>query len=111
MSPGEIYMADLDTGRRPAVIVSREKLNRGRYVVVVLCTSAHVATRSSLPNCVPFTAGQFGLTKDCVAQCEAILFVDRSRLDATPLGVLDAAALRDVIRAIGNVIEADCEPV
>lgn len=86
------------------------ELNRGRDVVVVLCTSADFANRSVLPSCVPFRAGEFGFTKDCVAQCEAILFVEKSRLDADPIGQLDEAALREVIRAIGNVLDADCEP-
>ena len=110
MKPGAIYMADLDTGRRPAIIVSREELNRGWYVVAVLCTSAHYAVRSTLPNCVAFRAGQFGFTADCVVQCEAILFLDKSRLDANPIGALDESAMRDVIRAIGNVLDANCEP-
>ena len=111
MQPGEVYMVHLDSGRRPAIIISREELNRGRYVVAVLCTSAQFAARSVLPNCVPFRAGEFGFTKDCVAQCESILFLDTSRLDATPVGVLDETAVRDVVRVIGHVMEADCEPV
>ena len=109
MKPGEIYMADLETGRRPAIVVSREHLNRGRYTVVVLCTSTEFARRSQLPNCVPFRAGEFGFTKDCVAQCEAILFLDKVRLDQVSLGVLSDEALRDVIRSIGNMLDADCE--
>lgn len=111
MNPGEIYLASLDIGRRPAIIVSREALNRGNSVVVVLCASAKFASRSQLPNCVPFRAGQFGFTSDCVAQCESIQFLDKARLDPMPLGILDEVTLRDVIRAIGNVLDADCEPI
>jgi mRNA-degrading endonuclease toxin of MazEF toxin-antitoxin module len=68
--------------------------------------------RSKLPNCVPFEAGQFGVTTDCVAQCENVLSIDKMQidLDAGPIGVLDSLALRDVIKAIGYVIESDCEP-
>ncbi|MGL6097254.1 MAG: hypothetical protein ACRC7O_15830 [Fimbriiglobus sp.] len=42
-----------------------------------------------------------------------VLSVELAQLDTTrgPLGVLDAAALRDVIRATGYVIASDCEPV
>ena len=40
LQPGEIYLADTTAGKRPAVIVSREELNRGRWVVAVLVTSA-----------------------------------------------------------------------
>lgn len=114
MKPGEIYTVDLDAGgRRPGIVVSREDLNQGRYVVMVLCTSAKFATRAHLPNCVPFQAGEFGFTKDCVAQAEAILFIDKTRIDVAqgPLGILDKQRMRDVIKAIGYVIDSDCEPV
>jgi mRNA-degrading endonuclease toxin of MazEF toxin-antitoxin module len=111
MNPGEIYMADLgDATPHPVIIVSREELNRGDRAVVVFCTSRRSGVRSSLPHCVPFQAGQFGFTKDCVAQCENIFVVDKNRLDSNPIGILDAVALRDVIKAIGNVIDSDCEP-
>lgn len=112
MEPGEIYWADLPMGRRPIIVVSREDLNRGNYVVAVLCTSANFATRSQLPNCVPLQTGEFGVTKDCVAQCETISFVDKADIDTASgtIGVLDDARMRDVIRAIGHVVEADCEP-
>lgn len=114
MKPGEIYMVDLDaSGFRPGIVVSREDLNQGNYTVMVLCTSTRFTVRSQLPSCVPFRTGQFGFTKDCVAQCESILFVEKSRLDLTQgtLGVLDEAALRDIIKAIGHVIDSDCEPI
>jgi len=112
MEPGEIYWADLPTGRRPAIVVSREDLNRGTYVVAVLCTSSNYATRSQLPHCVPFQAGEFGLPKDCVAQCETISFLDKTDIDTSSgsIGVLDEARMREIIRAIGHVLEADCEP-
>jgi mRNA-degrading endonuclease toxin of MazEF toxin-antitoxin module len=113
MNPGEIYWADFSTGRRPVIVVSREALNRGSYVVAVLCTTARVEQRAKLPNCVPFVAGEFGLPKDCVAQCETVTFLERSDLDESGgmIGRLDAARLRAVVRAIGNVIQAECEPV
>lgn len=114
MRPGEVYMADFDqAGRHPVVVVSREDLNRGRYALVVVCTSARFNVRRTLPNCVPFLVGEFGFTADCVAQCENILSIDKQQLDQAtgPIGVLDDTALRNVIKAIGYVIESDCEPV
>ena len=93
----------------PVIVVSREELNRGDRLVVVLCTSQKFAVRSTLPHCVPFKAGQFGFTKDCVAQCENFL-VSKDSLQATPLGTLSDVALRDVIKAIGHVLDSDCEP-
>ena len=114
IEPGEIYLADFaEAGPHPVIVVSREELNRGRYALVVVCTSARFTARSRLPNCVPFQAGQFGFTADCVAQCENVLSIDKTQLDldAGPIGVLDAGVLRDVIKAIGYVLESDCEPV
>jgi mRNA-degrading endonuclease toxin of MazEF toxin-antitoxin module len=106
-------MADFDqAGPHPVVIVSRENLNRGRYALVVVCTSARFFVRSVLPNCVPFRAGQFGFTADCVAQCDNMLSIEKVQLDlsAGPFGLLDDMAMRNVIKAIGHVIESDCEP-
>jgi len=114
IQPGEIFMADFgQAGPHPVIVVSREDLNRGRYVLAVVCTSARFAVRNKLPNCVPFRAGDFGFTADCVAQCENMLSVDKGQLDlaAGPLGVLDDVALRDVIKAFGYVIDSDCEPL
>ncbi len=112
IKPGEIYLADTEAGKRPAVIVSREELNRGRWVVAVLITSANFAARSSRPHCVPFRAGEFGLSKDCVAQAEAIAYLAIADLDidAGILGVLDDVRMRDLIRAVGNMMGSDCEP-
>jgi mRNA-degrading endonuclease toxin of MazEF toxin-antitoxin module len=111
MNPGEIYMADLgEAAPHPVIVVSREELNRGDRLVVVLCTSQKFAVRSALPHCVPFRAGEFGFTKDCVAQCENIFLVSKDSLEASPIGVLSDLAVRDVIKAIGNVIDSDCEP-
>ncbi|HZW34331.1 MAG TPA: hypothetical protein VFF52_26650 [Isosphaeraceae bacterium] len=87
-------------------------LNRGHWVVAVLMTSTQCAVRSTLPHCVRFSAGEFGLTKDCVAQAEAITYIVVSELDldAGVLGVLDDVRMRDRIKAIGNMMGSDCEP-
>ncbi len=107
-------MADFDqAGPHPVIVVSREDLNRGRYALVVVCTSARFAVRSTLPNCVPFRAGQFGFTTACVAQCDNMLSIEKTQFDLAsgPIGVLDGIAMRDVIKAIGHVMASDCEPV
>ena len=114
IKPGEIYTAELlGAGPHPVIVVSREKLNRGNYALAVVCTSARLSVRRTLPNCVPVRAGQFGFTTDCVAQCENLLSIDKTQLDlaAGPSGVLDDIHLREVIKAIGHVIESDCEPI
>jgi mRNA-degrading endonuclease toxin of MazEF toxin-antitoxin module len=79
---------------------------------MVLCTTKHFAVRSKLPNCVPFHAGEFVLPSDCVAQCEAIYALNKGEIDIVlgVIGRLDAARLRGVVKAIGDVIDSDCEP-
>jgi hypothetical protein len=44
---------------------------------------------------------------------ENVLSIDKSQLDlaAGPVGFLDDVALRDIIKAIGFVMESDCEPM
>jgi mRNA-degrading endonuclease toxin of MazEF toxin-antitoxin module len=104
-------MADFGpAGPHPVIVTSREALNRGRYALVVPCTSSRFTVRSTLANCVPFRAGEFGFTVDCVAQCENILSIDQAQIDLTagPRGILDEAALGRVVKAIGYVIESDC---
>lgn len=113
LRPGEIYWANLvDGGRRPIVVVSREELNRGHSVVGVGVTSSKLELRRQLRNCLPLRAGQFGLTKDCVAQAESISVFDLAHvdLDSGPLGKLDSQAMRDLIHVVGYMIDSDCEP-
>jgi len=111
MEQGEIYIADLgNANNHPVIVISRSDLNRGTRVICVMVTSQKFAARSLLPNCVPFQAGQFGLTTNCVAQCENLLNLDKSRLAPQMVGKLDDTAMRNVVLAIGNVIDSYCEP-
>ncbi|HUU97242.1 MAG TPA: type II toxin-antitoxin system PemK/MazF family toxin [Phycisphaerae bacterium] len=111
---GEIWYGYVGPERkRRVIIVSREELNRGAYATIVPITSRRFELRKKLPNCVPLFAGRFGLTKNCVAQAENITLVRHSDLDfeSGPLAELDAITLRAVVKAIGNVIGADCEMI
>lgn len=114
MRPGEVYYADFGpvAGVRPVIVLSRESLNRGTTVMVVPCTTQRFAARSAMPSCVPFRAGEFGMTENCVAQAEALQAILRDALDADggPLGTLDDLTLRDLVKAVGYAIESDCEP-
>jgi len=110
---GEIYLySDPQIPPHPLVVLSREELNRGDRVVAAIITSAKFAARSKLANCVVLKAGQFGLTKDCVVQGETVFNAPIRHLDLTSglVGKLDALTLREVIKAIGYVMNSDCEP-
>lgn len=110
--PGEIYLAPIGGKDRPVVVVSREELNRGDYAHIVPFTTQHLDERRDSPSCVFFRAGEFGLDKDCVAQADslALFYIVELQTDSGPIGALDDEAMRDVIRAIGYVFGAECEP-
>ncbi len=85
IKPGEIFLADFpQAGRHRVIVVSREDSNRGNYALVVVCTSQRFALRSTLPNCVPFRAGQFRFTAHCVAQCENMLAIEKTESISSP---------------------------
>jgi mRNA-degrading endonuclease toxin of MazEF toxin-antitoxin module len=108
---GELFWATLeDGGRRPVLVVSREALNRGNRVVVLPVTSQRFAGRKDLRTAVVFQAGEAGLDRDCVAAAEGIMNVPREALDADPISVLSGERLRDLVRAVGAVMGATCEP-
>ena len=109
--PGEVYWAFSDK-RRPVVVVSREELNRGDYVVVLPLTTARLEVRRKLPNCVPIQGAKYGL-KDCVAQAEMISTLSRSDLldpEKGPVAKLDDEMMRSLIRALGYVVRAEFKP-
>jgi mRNA-degrading endonuclease toxin of MazEF toxin-antitoxin module len=108
--PGKIYLADFEEMEpHPVVVVSREELNRGNWVAAVLITSKRFEDRSKQLHCVPFRAGVFGLTMDCVAQTESLFSIRRDELDRH-LGTLDAQRCCDLVKAVGNMIGSECEP-
>jgi mRNA-degrading endonuclease toxin of MazEF toxin-antitoxin module len=108
--PGEIYLADFDEMEpHPIVVVSREELNWGNWVAAVLITSKRFEERSKQPHCVPFRAGEFGLSRDCVAQTESLFSIRRVEL-GEHLETLDVERWRDLVKALGNMIGSDCEP-
>jgi mRNA-degrading endonuclease toxin of MazEF toxin-antitoxin module len=108
--PGEIYLADFEEMEpHPVVVISREELNRGNWVAAVLVTSKRFEERSKQSQCVPFRAGEFGFTTDCVAQGESLFSIRRQEL-GDQLGALDAERWRSLVKAIGHVMGSECEP-
>ena len=58
ITPGEIYVAGTDAGIRPVVVVSREELNRGNWIVAVLITSARLSSRIVAPSLCSLPGGR-----------------------------------------------------
>ncbi len=75
----------------------------------VLMTSQQFEERSKQPHCIPFRAGEFGLSKDCVAQGESLFSIRREEL-GEDVGSLDEERWRVLVKALGNMMGSDCEP-
>jgi mRNA interferase MazF len=102
---GEIWKALFNEGwERPALVVSRNELNRGRLLLVVPCTSSQVEERAVYPNHVLIPAGSGGLTKDTVAQTHLIQPIEVSCLEQK-LGSLNNEQLAEVLLAIAWTID------
>lgn len=111
--PGQIHWAGLPGAYpHPFVVTAKEPLNRGNGILGAPVTSADFERRSRFPNCVAIRAGQFGLTKDCVIQAENLtrLPLEYLNVDSGPIGELDDETFRALIRAIGVVLDSECEP-
>jgi len=112
--PGEIYeFAFGEEESHYAIVVSQERFNRGKYLIVVPVTSKRFDERQILPNCVPFSSGQYCFTMNCVALAERMALVAKTDLhtDAGPINALNGQDLWTLVKAIGIVIGAECVPL
>jgi mRNA interferase MazF len=99
-----IFLASLDpttgseqAGRRPVLVMSRERLNQLLPVVNVLpLTSRKSPTRTIYPNEVLIPAGTAGLSADSIVLCYQIRTLDKRRLENT-IGELQDSSLRAAI--------------
>lgn len=112
VSQGTLYWAWIGGNRHPIVIVSRDNLNHGDYIVTIPFSTKRIEYRRGLANCVFFDSGDFGLPYDCVAMTEAIGQMTKSDIDfdTGPMGVIDPEVMRELIKAVGYTIDSDCEP-
>lgn len=102
---GGIWWAAFQEGwERPALVVSRNELNRGRLVLVVPCTSSQVEERAVYSNHVLLPAGSGGLTKDTIAQTHLIQPIEVGCLERK-LGTLSDEQLAEVLLAIAWSID------
>ena len=71
----QVYFAEGD--ERPGVVVTRNELNNGRWLLVVPCTATRVEERTRYSNNVLLPAGTGGLRKDSIAQVHLIQPIER----------------------------------
>jgi mRNA interferase MazF len=99
-----IFLASLDpttgseqAGRRPVLVVSRERLNQLLPIVnIVPLTSRKSSMRTVYPNEVLLPAGTAGLPLDSIVLCYQIRTLDKRRLEQS-IGVLSDRALQTAI--------------
>ena len=105
---GDIWLVDFgdpigieQAGRRPAVVVSADRLNQSRagVVIVVPCTTR----RRGLPSHVELDPQTSGLDEVTYAKCEDVKSISEKRL-ITRLGDTDEVALFDISRALGFLL-------
>lgn len=99
-----IFLASLDpttgseqAGRRPVLVISRERLNQVLPVVNVLpLTSLKSPQRTIYPNEVLLEPGTAGLAVASIVLCYQIRTLDKRRLERQ-IGVLDDMTVRAAI--------------
>ena len=106
---GEIWLVDFgepigreQAGRRPAVVVSADRLNDSPagVVIVVPCTT----TNRGLPSHVELDPQRTGLDVVSYAKCEDVKSVSDRRLVAQ-LGVADDEAMFELSRALKFLLD------
>jgi mRNA interferase MazF len=106
MQRGEIYRVRLDpiegseqAGIRPAVIVSRDAINRYSPVVVICPLTSAANVQRLYPSDVLVRAPEGGLRNDSVVLTLQVRAVAKTRLGER-LGRLEAATMQNVAQAM-----------
>ena len=103
-----VFLASLDpttgseqAGRRPVLVISRERVNQLLPVVnVIPLTSRKSLTRVIYPNEVLLPAGAAGLRVDSIALCYQIRTLDKSRLEQELGELVDVNLRQEILQAI-----------
>lgn len=97
---GEVWRTNLDptlgheqSGKRPCLVVSDNKLNHSRAELVVVVP---ITTREKrIPSHVKVPAGEAGLSEDSYIKCEEVRCISTQRLDR-PLGKITPETMQRV---------------
>ena len=105
---GQIWLADFGSptgreqaGRRPALVVSTDRHNRGPAPVVFVVP---ITSHRGIPTHVPIDAREGGLDRHSVAMCDNLRALDKRRL-LGPLGNVSPVALAAVSRRLRLLLE------
>lgn len=110
MQRGDVFWFEPDpvrgseqAGRRPAIIVSRDAVNRASPVIIVVPTTTYRG-QTLYPSDVLIRAPEGGLSQDSVAIGLHIRAVDRQRFGAR-LGHISNTTMKQVEQAILQVLD------
>src|SRR5260370_39267653 len=101
---GEIWLADLETGRgheqsgqRPVLVVSDDAFNAGLAgLVMTVPLTSKVAKSKNIPAHIRVDPPEGGLKMPSVILCDQLRTVSKDRLGNAPLGTVSAATLPEV---------------
>ena len=103
-----VFVAVLDpvhgseqAGRRPVLVISRERINQLLNVVnVIPLTSVKSPARRVYPNEALLPAGTANLSRDSIALCYQVRTLDKGRLTRRVGEVSDVGLQQEIVRAL-----------
>jgi mRNA interferase MazF len=107
-SRGEIWLADLGTGRgheqsgqRPVLVVSDDALNAGLAgLVVAVPLTSRVAKSTRIPAHIRVDPPEAGLKTPSVLLCDQLRSISKARLGKAPWGIETTATLLEVEKVL-----------
>jgi mRNA interferase MazF len=107
-SRGEIWLADLGTGRgheqsgqRPVLMVSDDGFNAGLSgLVMTVPLTSKVGKSKSIPAHIRIDPPEGGLKTPSVILCDQLRTISKDRLGNAPWGTVSAANLAEVEKAL-----------
>ena len=109
---GEIWLADLSTGRgheqsgqRPVLIVSDDAFNSGlsSFVMVVPLTSKMQKSKN-IPAHIPINPPEAGLKTPSMILCDQLRTISKDRLGKSAWGTVTPATMADVENVLRNLL-------
>jgi len=107
-SRGEIWLADLGTGRgheqagqRPLLVVSDDAFNVGLAgLVMIVPLTSKVKKSKNIPAHIPVAPPEGGLKTSSVILCDQLRTISKDRLGKGPWGTVSAATLAEVEKTL-----------
>ncbi len=107
-SRGEIWLADLGTGRgheqsgqRPVLVVSEDAFNAGMAgLVMTVPLTSKVSKSKNIPAHIRVDPPEGGLKTPSAVLCDQLRTISKHRLGTAPWGKVSAATMAEVAHAL-----------